>query len=175
MEMSITFTGKVEEIKQAMQEFGGEGTPKAAPTPAKPKKTKKTEPEITYHDVRKVIDKLPNGKENSKLKQIVIQEFGAPSVQQVDEKYFGAVIKRAEELLAIKEEEEEDITSEAPEENTDSARVVTKEELTNKGKAVVDAGKRNELREVLNQFGVNKLTALEEKDYVAVMEALEAL
>lgn len=173
MEMSITFTGKVEEIKQAMQEFGGEGTPKATPTPAKPKKTKKTEPEITYHDVRKVIDKLPNGKENAKLKQIVIQEFGAPSVQQVDEKYFGAVIKRAEELLAIKEEE--DVTSEAPEENTDSARVVTKEELTNKGKAVMDAGKRKELKEVLNQFGVNRLTALEEKDYVAVIEALEAL
>lgn len=173
MEMSITFSGKVDEIKQAMQDFIGEGTPKAAPAPSKPKKAETEVPEITYRDVRKVIDKLPNGKENAKLKQIVIQEFGAPSVQQVDEKHFGAVIKRAEELLAVKEEE--DVTSEAPEENTDSARVVTKEELTNKGKAVMDAGKRKELKEVLNQFEVNKLTALEEKDYVAVMEALEAL
>lgn len=173
MEMSVTFTGKVEEIKQAIQEFGGVEIPKAAPASAKPKKTKKTEPEITYHDVRKAVDKLPNGKENDKLKQIVIQEFDAPSVQQVDEKHFGAVIKRAEELLAVYKEE--DTISEASKEAVSSERVVTKKDLTDKGKAVMDAGKRKELKEVLNQFGATKLTAIEEKDYVAVMEALEAL
>ncbi|MBC1921958.1 hypothetical protein [Listeria grayi] len=169
MEISITITGKVDEIKQAMKEFIGE---EVVPTQVKKKKAASKKVEDTpskevgslYSELENAVGQLPNGEKNDQLRTFLVQEFNAPNISALDEKQQETVLNYAKELL-VKEEP----TNDKPE------RVVTKQELTEKGKSVVDAGKRKELKSVLDQFGASKLTALEEKDYAAVMEALEAL
>lgn len=186
--MKISFEGTIDVIKKEMQEFLGSEPKKAKkeppkkeyknesilgtekPTRAQASPPKKEEPEFTYDDVRKVVDELPDGKANPRLKQIVINEFDAASLPKVSDTRFGELIERVKELQAEYDKEASSPTITL----ADIEKRVMDITKDDKGKRVqvVDALKG---LNALNTEGKPKVTSLKPEDFGRFMAELEKI
>ncbi len=198
--MKISFEGTIDVIKKEMQEFlrsesktffeEQPSSPMLKPKKESPKKEykngsilgtekptraqasppKKEEPEITYDDVRKVVDELPEGKANPRLKQIVINEFDAASLSDVSDARFGELIERVKELQAEYDKEA-------------SSPTITRSDVEKRVMAITkdDKGKRVKVIGALKRLkafgteGKPKVTALKPENFGQFMAELEKI
>lgn len=179
--MKISFEGTIEVIKKEMQDFLGDGykpvavlvneeKPKEKPKKAKKEPPKKEEPEFTYDDVRKVVDELPDGKANPRLKQIVINEFDAASLPKVSDARFGELIERVKELQAEYDKEASSPTITL----ADIEKRVMDITRDNKDKRVKVLGVLKRLK-AFNAEGKAKVTSLKPENFGQFMAELEKI